>query len=271
MSDHLDLKSLLEAFLKAEEAFSFRIAERKMQPSRSEAATTELHKAVEEVVALQSEIVETLTLLPTIPNLEDQRFRAVIKRLTGDSLARVEQKAGRYEEEMLDELVPPGEEDRTWDFVYASGTPYETYLRYQSFPPLVTAVPLPDEIVRLVEEARRSHAWGHRLAALVVGRMILECGMNDIGQRIGLFRAMQSLDAAYRDYPPGKRATDLFGGRTSPRRKEFSRLYDIGSAVVHARFFPDLPWPPKYIGDVIRFLVKEYEIHADMIQKREKR
>lgn len=261
------LESLLDQYLELKTAVESFKKEIKDLKAPTEEEFTKLCEIVLPWSETRSAIIEIVRSRTALPRIENPHHRAALASLIPSALQEVEKDHERHRENPDD--LSREDEGAMWDFVYANGTPRETYLRYQEFRPLVAASGLTNEIISLIEEARNCYAWGQFTAAIVLGRVVLEVGMNNIGERIGLFTAGTSLDDIYRDYPPSQRADKLFGNRGSQRREEFRRLYGIGSSVVHSKPGFNPPGPTQFVNDVIQFLSNEYAIHGKRMRDRD--
>lgn len=216
-------------------------------------------KASVSVNMAKEALKETLRHEVVISEIGDLKLKARIEALLAEN-------AKDAASELEDIWSPDGDawdeiEDKAYDYVRSWVSPKETYLRYQLSKPVVSVTSLPNELLELVEEARRCFAMEQELSVIALGRMILECAMNDIGERAGLFSPRADEQNPYWDYPPSKRADGLFG-KGSPRWRRFKRLYRQGSEVIHANRSADRPAPLTFLNEVLQFVSDEYAVHS---------
>ncbi len=199
-----------------------------------------------------------------IENLADPIRKAKVEKLFSENAAAAAeelQKLSSSDEGPWDVLSSEADHySRPWV------SPKETYLRYQLSKPIVSITSLPPALHEMVEEARRCYAMEQTLSVIALGRMILECAMNDIGQRTALFSSEGEADNPFWDYPPSKRADDLFGA-SGPRRDRFKRLYRQGSEVIHSNHSSTRPDCLTFLNEVLQFVGDRYTVHSRQFRK----
>ena len=212
---------------------------------------------ISQIVNMEKEgLKEAIRHEVVISEVGDPKRKARIEALLAENAVDVQKQ--------LEEFYRTGDTDDTewaaWDFHLAQ-SPKESYLRYQLSKPIVSITSLPGELLKLVEEARRCYAMEQERSVIALGRMILECAMNNIGERTGLFSPTEDENNPYWDYPPSKRANSLFG-QGSPRWRRFKRLYRQGSEAIHVNHVAERPAPLTFLNEVLQFVSDEYAIQS---------
>jgi hypothetical protein len=101
---------------------------------------------------------------------------------------------------------------------------------------LISPVPLPGALPKILSEIRMSYAFGQMIAIYGLCRSLVETALTDVCFRIGaLTKAQIEDDYFFKDFPPSKRINWVFRG---PDRSEAFALYTATSRVIHGTKTP---------------------------------